>query len=95
MTSSLLLAAATNDSGLGGWWVGVGIGVVVVLVVAAVVVTIIALARRITRQAVMAIGALDAAEANTRALWDVGTTNGTALAVLEGAIRAREALEDA
>lgn len=91
-TTSALLAQAT-DSGLGGWWVGTGIGVLVVLIVAAVVITIILLARRIGRQAGMAIDALDAAEENTRGLWDVGTTNEHALAVLEGAVRAREAVE--
>lgn len=95
MTSAHLAAAAAGDSGLGGWWLGVGIGVTIVLVVAAVVITIILLARRIARQAGMATRALESAEANTRALWDVETTNATALAVLEGAVRAREALEDA
>lgn len=93
MATSHAVLAQAADSGLGGWWLGTGIGVVVVLIVAVVVITIIMLAKRIGRQAGMAIDALDAAEENTRGLWDVGTTNQHALAVLEGAIRAREAVE--
>lgn len=77
------------------WWVGSIIGGVVVLVVAAVVVTLIVLAERIARQARMATAALDQAELNTRGLWQVGGVNDQALAVLEGAVRARHALEDA
>lgn len=83
------------DPGLGGWWVGTVIGVVVVLIVAAVAITLILLARRINSQAEMAIDALDAAEYNTRPLWDVGAANKEALAILEGAQLARKALEDA
>lgn len=90
-----VLAQAAVDHGLGGWWLGVAIGVVVVLVVVAVVVTIIALARRISRQTALAVAALDEAARNTGPLWEVEATNRTAHAILEGTIRAREALEDA
>ncbi len=86
---------AQADSGLGGWWVGVGVGVAVVVVVVVVVVTIILQASHIARQAKMASAALDEATANTQPLWKLQATNQTALAVLEGAVRAREALEDA
>ncbi len=88
------LLAQAADAGLGGWWVGASIGLVVVVIVVVVVVTIIVLARRIARQAGMATRALDDAERNTRPLWDVATTNQRALAILEGAVRAREAVED-
>lgn len=88
------IAQSGADSGLGGWWLGVVIGVLVVLVVAAVVITIILLARRIERQAGNAIRAIDQATTNTDPLWELGTTNATAVAVLEGAVRAREAVED-
>lgn len=81
------------DPGLGGWWVGTAIGVVVVLVVAAIAITLILLARRLNNQAELAIEALEAAELNTRPLWDVGTTNAEAMAILQGARMAREALE--
>lgn len=76
-----------------GWWIGTGIGVLVVLVVAAVAITLVLLARRIASQALLAVDALDAAEYNTRPLWDVGTTNREAMAIVEGARLAREALE--
>jgi hypothetical protein len=90
-----ILAQAAVDRGLGGWWLGIVIGVVVVLVVVAVVLTIIVLARRISRQAGMASAALEEAARNTGPLWEVEITNRRAYAVLEGTIRAREALEDA
>lgn len=90
-----ILAQAGVDRGLGGWWLGTVIGVVVVLVVVAVVLTIIALARRITGQAEAAIAALDEATRNTGPLWEIETTNWTTRAILEGTVRAREALEDA
>lgn len=93
--SQVVLAQAATDRGLGGWWLGVAIGAVVVLVVVAVAVALIALARRIAGQAGMATAALEEATRNTAPLWEVGTTNRRAYAVLEGAIRAREALEDA
>jgi hypothetical protein len=89
------LVLAQVDHGLGGWWLGVALGVVVVLVVVAVVLTIIVLARRIARQARMASAALDEATDNTGPLWEVEALNLRAHAVLEGTIRAREALENA
>lgn len=93
--SQVVLAQAATDRGLGGWWLGVAIGAVVVLVVVAVAVALIALARRIAGQAGMATAALEEATRNTTPLWEVVTTNRRVYAVLEGAIRAREALEDA
>lgn len=86
--------AAGADSGLGGWYLGIAIGVVVVLIVAAVALLLIQVAARIRRQAGMAVAALEDVRDNTQALWDVATTNRTARSVLEGAIRAREAVED-
>lgn len=93
MPAGELLAQA--DAIPRGWWVGIAIGALVVVIVAAVVITLILLARRIAHQADMARAALDEAERNTRALWDVAEVNHKAMAVLEGAIRAREAVEDA
>ena len=58
------------------WWVlGFAIGVVVVLVAASLLVAIIALGRRIVRQAEEIAAALDGARANTTALFDVTRTN--------------------
>lgn len=91
----MVVAQAATDPGLGGWWLGIAIGVVVVLIVVAVVVTIIVLARRITRQAGQATAALEDARRNTDPLWELRTTNERARAILEGTVRAREALEDA
>lgn len=79
---------------MGGWYLGIVIGAVVVLIVAAVALLLIQVAGRIRRQAGMAVAALEDARANTLPLWDVATTNRTAKSVLEGAIRAREAVED-
>lgn len=90
---TVLAQTGQGDSGLGGWYVGIAIGVVVVVVVVVVVGTIIFLAARIARQAQMATEALQAAEKNTNALWQVNVTNRTALAILEGAQRAREAVK--
>ena len=42
----------------------------------------------------MAVAALEEARSNTAPLWDVATTNHTARAILEGTVRAREAVED-
>jgi flagellar biosynthesis/type III secretory pathway M-ring protein FliF/YscJ len=91
----VVLAQTTTDPGLGGWWVGIVIGLVVVLVVVAVVITLIVLARRITRQAGQASAALEEARRNTDPLWELRTTNERSRAILEGTVRAREALEDA
>lgn len=91
---ALASTAADAGSGLGGWYVGIAVGVAVVLVVVAVVLLLIQVAVQIRRQAGMAVAALEDARTNTQPLWDVATTNRTATAILEGAIRAREAVED-
>ncbi len=58
------------------WWViGVAIGAAVVVVAAALLLTIIALARRIVRQAGEIVTALEQARENTNALFDVASTN--------------------
>lgn len=91
---ALASTAADAGSGLGGWYVGIAVGVAVVLVVVAVALLLIQVAARIQRQAGMAVAALEDARANTQPLWDVAQTNRTAKSILEGAIRAREAVED-
>ena len=58
-----------------GWIIGWAIGAVVVLVAAALLLAIIALGRRITRQAEAITEALDGARANTEPLFDVTRTN--------------------
>ena len=58
-----------------GWIIGWVLGVVVVLVAAGLLLAIIALGRRITRQAQDITKALDGARANTDALFDVSRTN--------------------
>ena len=58
------------------WWViGWTIGVAVVLVAALLLLAIIALGKRIVRQAEEITTALDGARANTNALFDVAKTN--------------------
>lgn len=93
-SAGVVLAQTTTDSAdLTGWYIGIAIGVVVVLVVVAIAALLLRFAAQIRRQAGMATAALDAAQVNTASLWEVATTNRTAKAVLEGAIRAREAVE--
>jgi len=59
-----------------GWWVlGFAIGGAVVLVAASLLLAIIALGRRIVRQAEEITAALDGARANTTALFDVTKAN--------------------
>lgn len=58
-----------------GWYVGWAIGLVVVLIAAGLLLTIIALGRRITRQAKDITQALEGAHQNTNPLWEVRTTN--------------------
>lgn len=78
---------------MGGWYVGVAVGVVVVLVVVVIVGLLLQVAARLSEQAGMASEALDHAQAHTLPLWDVATTNRTTRSILEGAVRAREAVE--
>ena len=66
-----MLAVSTT-----AWWViGWTLGVAVVLVAAVLLLAIIALGRRIVRQAEEITIALDGARANTNALFDVTRTN--------------------
>jgi hypothetical protein len=61
---------------LSSWWyVGWGIGVAVVLVAALLLLAVIALGRRITRQAGDITAALDATRENTTPLFEVTRTN--------------------
>ena len=66
-----MLAVSTT-----AWWViGWVVGVAVVLVAAVLLLVIIALGRRIVRQAGDIVVALDGARENTTALFDVTRTN--------------------
>ncbi|HXH87927.1 MAG TPA: hypothetical protein VNI55_04910 [Gaiellaceae bacterium] len=59
-----------------GWWViGSVLGAVVIVLVAALLIAIILLGRRIVGQAGAIVAALDGAQANTAALFDVAATN--------------------
>ena len=58
-----------------GWWIGWGVGLVVVLIAAALLLTVIALGRRVFRQADEITAALDGARENTTPLFDVTRTN--------------------
>ena len=75
-----------------GWYVGWAVGLVVVLIAATLLLTVIALGRRITRQAVDITKALDGARANTDALWEVRGTNHAIDRVTRGLASAREML---
>lgn len=72
------------------WWlVGWALGAVVVVIAALLLLAVIALGRRIVRQAVEITGALDGARENTTALYDVRRTNLALDRVARGLARAR------
>jgi hypothetical protein len=58
-----------------GWWIGWTVALVVVLIAATLLLTIIALGRRIVRQADDITAAIDGARENTMPLFDVTRTN--------------------
>jgi hypothetical protein len=59
-----------------GWWVlGYTLGAVVVVIAASLLLAIIALGKRVARQANLIVEALDGARENTTALFDVTRTN--------------------
>ena len=73
-----------------GWWViGSVLGVVVIALVAALLIAIILLGRRIVVQAGAIVAALDGAQANTAALFDVAGTNHALVRIVRdlGAVR--------
>ncbi|MFN2388211.1 MAG: hypothetical protein ABR575_01190 [Actinomycetota bacterium] len=81
-----------GDPHLYGWVLGLVIAFSVIVIVVIVVATILTLAARISKQAVMATEALDAGRANTLALWDLQKINDSARAILQAARSARNAL---
>jgi hypothetical protein len=58
-----------------GWWIGWAVALVVVLIAATLLLTIIALGRRIVRQADDITAAIDGAREHTTPLFDVTGTN--------------------
>lgn len=58
-----------------GWWIGWAVGLVVVLLAAGLLLAVIALGRRIVRQADDITAALDGAREHTTPLFDVTRTN--------------------
>ena len=58
-----------------GWWIGWGVALVVILIAATLLLTIIALGRRIVRQADEITAAIDGGRENTTPLFDVTRTN--------------------
>ena len=73
------LAAST------GWTVGIVLGVVVILIAAAIVITIVALARRIAKQAAAAVQGVEAVRAQTTQLSDIGRINDSGVRILHSA----------
>lgn len=69
--------------------IGSVLGVVVIAVVAALLIAIILLGRRIVVQAGAIVAALDGAQANTAALFDVASTNHALVRIVRdlGAVR--------
>jgi hypothetical protein len=78
---------------LSGWWIfGWALGAIVVVIAAALLLAIIALGRRIVRQADQTTEALAGARENTAGLWDVTETNLSLIRINRGLSRAREEL---
>jgi hypothetical protein len=76
----LVLAVSTTT-----WWaIGFAVAGAVVLVAATLLVTIIALARRIVRQAAAITLALDGAMRNTNALFELASMNHTIESITRG-----------
>jgi len=75
------------------WWViGSVLGTVVIALVAVLLIAIILLARRIVGQAGAIIEALDGAQANTAALYDVAGTNHALVRIVRDLRAVREEL---
>lgn len=72
-----------------GWIVGWAVGAVVVLLAAALLLSIIALGRRITRQAQDITAALDGARENTEPLFDISRSNLAIDSITRGLHRVR------
>lgn len=78
---------------LSSWWiVGWAVGGGVVLIAAVLLLTIIALGRKIVRQAGEITASLDGARENTDPLWEVKQTNLAIDRITKGLAAAREAL---
>jgi len=69
----------------GGWPVGLALGIVVVLVAAAIVITVVALARRIAKQASTAVEGVEAVRVQTNALEGVARINDSGVRILHAA----------
>lgn len=74
------------------WVIGSVLGVVVVALVAELLIAIILLARRIVGQAGAIVEALDGAQANTAALYDVANTNHALVRIVRDLGSVREEL---
>lgn len=74
-----------------GWWIaGFAVATAVVVVAAALLLAIIALGRRITRQARDIVVALDETRENTNPLFDVASVNHNLDRIVRGLRTARE-----
>lgn len=67
----------------GAWRIWMGVAVVVVLIAATLLVTIWLTARRILRDAVRALNAVEAIRAQTQPIWGLEQTNQVAEDILE------------
>ena len=74
-----LIASAT------AWQVGLALGSAVVAVAAAIVITIVVLARRIDRQAKLAVGAVETVRRQTAELGGIAQINDSGVRILHAA----------
>jgi len=75
-----------------GWYIGWAVGLAVVLVAAGLLLWIIALGRRIAREAADITRALDGTRVNTDALWEVRASNHAIDRITRGLAAARKML---
>jgi uncharacterized membrane protein len=68
-----------------GWYIGMALGIVVILVAAAIVLTIIALARRIAKQARTAVDGVAKVREQTTELNNVSRINDSGVRILHSA----------
>lgn len=72
------------------WQLGIVLGVVVILVAALIVITIVMLAMRISKQARVAVGAVEVLREQTDALSGIGQINDSGVRILHAARAVRK-----
>jgi hypothetical protein len=67
------------------WQIGIALGIVVIAVAAVIVITIVMLAKRVAKQAKLAVGAVDVVRQQTDELAGIGRINDSGVRILHAA----------